>query len=436
VHWLVHIFIALVVAGLGLFAGGFVGDRCVHWYRVSSFEGGSGFFVIGLALVGGFVGGLVGLITAAVRGARTAPEHFQSCGVAAGILAGLTLLTLALCRVFADVAPELDGRPLVLEVEVRLPVGATPATNGPSTVTLSALRDHTVVRSREGLLHPENARLDQGRWIVPGDVPLFTESRTRSIDFALADTPLTGFVLPLPARPGREFLEWSKWGPRPPAGEPPWPDTKPSYRFRIQKVPEPPPPMTAEEFQAEQEAKLTANFQAIPADAPLTNWFTFTAYGMREDLRSNAVSRIVAKPGYLAELTGLMVSDDARVAEAALRVVELLPPAGPDLNASVTAAGQDLIQRIRKVNATTPEQDPGYHGFADISIRFTGWVTAVQTLREKAGGDFIPELKAILELSRARPDSIAMGSDVRRVASYYLKEWAGIEPLPGDPPPR
>ena len=29
-----------------------------------------------------------------------------------------------------------------------------------------------------------------------------------------------------------------------------------------------------------------------------------------------------------------------------------------------------------------------------------------------------------------------MQQDVRRVASYYLKTWVGVEPLPGDPPPR
>jgi len=56
-------------------------------------------------------------------------------------------------------------------------------------------------------------------------------------------------------------------------------------------------------------------------------------------------------------------------------------------------------------------------------------------LREKNGGDFTPELKTILELSRVRKESRSMRVDVCRVASYYLHEWAGIEPLPGDPKP-
>lgn len=58
------------------------------------------------------------------------------------------------------------------------------------------------------------------------------------------------------------------------------------------------------------------------------------------------------------------------------------------------------------------------------------------TLREKCGGDFTPELKTILELSRARPDSHCMRADICRVASFYLHEWTGLAPLPTDPKPR
>jgi hypothetical protein len=39
-------------------------------------------------------------------------------------------------------------------------------------------------------------------------------------------------------------------------------------------------------------------------------------------------------------------------------------------------------------------------------------------------------------LSRVREDSYVMRVDVRRVASYYMQQWAGLAPLAGDPPPR
>ena len=66
----------------------------------------------------------------------------------------------------------------------------------------------------------------------------------------------------------------------------------------------------------------------------------------------------------------------------------------------------------------------------------SAWMEAVRPLREKSGGDFIPELKEILTLSRVRDDSYVMKQDIRRVASYYAQQWAGLAPLPGDPPPR
>jgi hypothetical protein len=64
------------------------------------------------------------------------------------------------------------------------------------------------------------------------------------------------------------------------------------------------------------------------------------------------------------------------------------------------------------------------------------WHITITSLREKSGGDFTPELKTILELSRVKKDSVRMQIDVCRVASYYLHVWAGVEPLPTDPPPR
>ena len=51
-HWITCFFLSLPIAALGLLGGGFIGNACVRWYRVSSFEGGSGYFVIGLALLG------------------------------------------------------------------------------------------------------------------------------------------------------------------------------------------------------------------------------------------------------------------------------------------------------------------------------------------------------------------------------------------------
>lgn len=108
----------------------------------------------------------------------------------------------------------------------------------------------------------------------------------------------------------------------------------------------------------------------------------------------------------------------------------------PALVPYVVAGGRDIIDRITSVNNASLEQDPRYEGAADVSIRFSAWMVAVRTLRDKANGDFIPELREMLVLSRVRTDSYVMQQTVRRVASYYMELWAGEPPLPGDPPPR
>ena len=85
---------------------------------------------------------------------------------------------------------------------------------------------------------------------------------------------------------------------------------------------------------------------------------------------------------------------------------------------------------------TTPGPVPMVTLTIAASMRFSAWMAAVQFLRENADGNFTAELRQILELSRARSDSIAMRQDVCRVASYYLHQWAGVDPLPTDPNPR
>ena len=62
--WLGSFGIALLNGLLGLLLGGFVGAGCVKWFQISSFEGKSGFAIVGCALLGGIVAFVIGLITA------------------------------------------------------------------------------------------------------------------------------------------------------------------------------------------------------------------------------------------------------------------------------------------------------------------------------------------------------------------------------------
>lgn len=41
-------------------------------------------------------------------------------------------------------------------------------------------------------------------------------------------------LMALPSKAGTE--QWSEWLPRPRPGDPPWPDTKAPYRFRVARI--------------------------------------------------------------------------------------------------------------------------------------------------------------------------------------------------------
>ncbi len=436
--WLISFVVALICGVAGLLLAGFIANACTSWYHVSSREGAAGYFVMFMGLGGGIAGIIVGLITARIAAGQFGPGFGKELGCALGVVLLIGGVSALLCRLFADVAPEIDGRDLMLEVEFRFPNTAPsdkpPTADGEWLFRFASLAGHTQRKVEDGKLHGDKARLEAGRWIVPAEVYLFTERGRRVIDLQRNGQDAGGFLVSLPARPDRKFLEWSGWLPIQQANGQPWPADKLSYRFRAQKTVPPPPPKTQAEYKAEEAAAKEAEFVALPPDAPLERLLPYLDYEQPQTER--AAQRIAARPNLLAELSKLALDNDPRTAEKALRCLEKLPVLTPEFIPPVEAVGRDLAERIRKVNATTVEEDPSYHGAADVSIRFSAWMCAARALRAKCGGDFTKELKPILELSRVRPDSYVMRADVCRVASYYLHQWAGIEPLPTDPKPK
>lgn len=230
--WPGSILVALLSGGLGLLAAGLVMSACVGWYRVSHFEGKAGYAVVAVALLGGIAAFVVGLAVARLTGAGFP----GTLGIASGIIVLLALLSAAVARALADVPPTTDGQELTLEIEVRLPTGATIATDGESYIHLHSVVRRVARKSERGELRSAEARLSDGRWIVPGSAYLFTGRGMRSIGIVLPGQEPFGFLVPLPARPKPVHEAWSDWFPRPKAPNPPWPDSKPSFRFRVRRM--------------------------------------------------------------------------------------------------------------------------------------------------------------------------------------------------------
>lgn len=223
--WLASIAVAILSGLATMLAAGFVATLAVDWHRISSFEGNSGYFVVGLALVGLVGGVIVGFVVSRYLG----HGFLKALGVSLAITGGCIGVIGGISRLLADVPPTLGGETVALAVEFRWPAGQ-PLPAADSTewfLRLHSLTAGTLRTSRNGPLWREDARQEDGHWIVPGAVSLFTERGDRIIDVVPDSILKNGFKVPIGRSPKRSQLEWSEWLPR---------TTGPdgiTYRFRV-----------------------------------------------------------------------------------------------------------------------------------------------------------------------------------------------------------
>lgn len=233
--WLVSIVIALATAVVGTVASGYVASLSADWYRVSSFEGKSGFMVVGIALAGGLASFVLALVVCRVVAAWPEPGALKALALSMGLVIALAGTAAGAARWLADVPPRIDGDELLLAVEFRFPLGhAGPGTGDARewAVRLGSVSGRTMRASTMGPLWKEDARQEEGRWIVPGAVEVFTSRGGRTLDIVPEGIADKGFLVPLPRFPGKSTLEWSDWLPHARQGEPPLPEGM-RYRFKV-----------------------------------------------------------------------------------------------------------------------------------------------------------------------------------------------------------
>lgn len=240
--WFLSMVVAVITGFVALFVSGFVALLVVDWYRVSSFEGGSGYAVVASALLGSLAGGVIGLVSSRLLAAAGRPGFLWSAGAACGVVLATGAVVAAAARLLADVPPELNGQRMLLAVELRWPASGAPdpaASGGVGRITLGSIGLGRRMRvSNDGPLWLDRATRVEGRWVVPGAVELFTNRGTRLLEANAGDQRLGGFILPLRGSPGREHLEWSDWMPRAKPGAAPLPDQL-TYRYRVVRVGDP-----------------------------------------------------------------------------------------------------------------------------------------------------------------------------------------------------
>lgn len=429
--WLLSLVVALLTAVAGCLGAGFLADVCVGWYRISSREGGSGYFILFMGLLGLVAGFVVGLICARVVAASAQPGFLKALGLGLGASAGLLAVIAALAWLAADFPPRLEGRLLVVEAEVRLPPGRPRPVVGEGElyswhVTLTA--DGPGRRQSLEPLRTRDAALLEGRWSLPTTLDLDTTDPGKSLGVKLGgDTQTQYFRMTLPGRPTRRDFEWSPW-----LTQATWGDLTPvpaaeacQVRYRAQFRPEPvptPPPPSREEVQAQAAQQEQAAFEALDESSPFDAWLAFTHPSKPQARREAAALALSRRPDYVAELSRRIRSQDGEQADLALRSVALLPVPPAGLAPAVEEVGRQIAQQIREVNATPAEADPSYELAGRVSWRFAGWHEAARTLHGRPGVDLRPVLKQILELARVRRESLAM-QDVVRVSGFYVEKW-------------
>jgi hypothetical protein len=397
--WLSSLVVGMLTGALGVGCAGLVANACVSWYRISSFEGKSGYFVVGMALLGGIAGFVAGVVTARIVAAGANPGFLKGLGISLAVVLAVAGTAAALARLLADVPPEIDGRQLELAVEFRLPAGEIdpPPAADDTYMSLGTSSGGTVRRSERGSLDLAAARHEDGRWIVPGRAFVFTGRGQRIVDLVVSGETRAGFIVPLPGRPDGRFAQWSQWLPQPGPGSPPWPESKVSYRFRVEEIMPPPPEPDPAEVEA-------AEFAALSATSRLAEWLRFVRYGQPEERIAAAMAAVDERQDELAQA----IRAGGELREDALVAVVRLARVTPGVAAAVVEEGRAITDAVRAFNAMS-EGDPEFHNVqVELRSRFSSWHRAWWTVHRRTGVDGRPPVQEILDLAQVRAAGTSM----------------------------
>jgi hypothetical protein len=436
---------------LGAVAGFFgmilIASQWVRWFRISSFEGGSGYYVVLMALIGSVVGGIVAFAASRVSVVGNNPSFIRGAGYALTAIAASLFIVYVASWLIADHPPTIDGRRLVVELEIRTPA-VTPLLDSagyqPSVSLFNGSRKLRGYNSNPG----STVRTEGDRRVVSTRVELGSSAATRYLYVAWSDGCQFQTTLEMPGNPGPAQFEWSPWRDEsaflPSNGwEKPAVDLIFGLRYRVQFAPDVPPPPTAAERQAQDEAEvlhhvqaLRASLTAIPHGAPIAQYLEFTDYGVPQDIKSEALARMRDSEHFTQEYAAAARHANGDTAAMWMRFAAEFPGDRAPVAEAIRLAGEDVRDRLEALDSTAKGDDDSGNVIYDVLVRFGGFFGSAFSLRELAAGDFAPELRGILKVARTRQNLPGIRSDVVRVASYYLQQWAGDAPAADDPPPK
>lgn len=380
--WPGAIFLGLLTGVLGGFYSGFMAELAVPWLRISRFEGNAAFFVLYMALLGFVVSTVVGIAVCRLAGTGGTLRGF---GGAVLVVFGLVSVAGALAWAQREETPLLAvggfARALDLAVEVRLPAGLRPAPHRDGAAYVDLQSGRSVAG---GMLRLDEARQEDGRWIVPATVEIPSAASGRILSVRQPQQATQYFPADIPARPAALDAAWRAWL-EPSSGAPP--DRAFGLRYRIVTREAPSP-----------DARRRQALAALPPDAPPEALLPFLS-ALREDVaREEAIRRLLERPDSDAVLLAWMRGPDQAAARDAMFIAGSLYPATP-------AYAEAVLARADEVARIAASIEPGPASAAMLQERagmlVDGIVAAAGGLLHREG-DLRPGLRAMAEAVRPR----------------------------------
>jgi hypothetical protein len=417
-HWLAILFFGLLTGLIGAVYGGLVADKATTWLRISSFEGGSGYFVVFMILLA-FVGSLIlGLVICTMVGGPGWSGILRGFGSAGGTVLVVITIAGALAWAQADREPLVAGQPIDLAVEVRLPPGSAKPEPDDTLQNYVALYSGSRRKTHLNQLRVEDARLEDGRWIVPTQIQIHVSEAPRMLGVKRPGHETQFFDTPIPATPKALDDRWSPWLDAPYLGSLAKPPAEQALaiRYRVVRRPAPPPePPREPTFEERQQT----TYKGLSPDAPTEEWLALTTLDTPENIRAAAIKTVAQRPDFAAALTARIRSEDQATARDAMYLVGALEPPPAEV-------GEAVREQARRVVAIAKSIDPAAEDSRDqlyerAHMLVTGVMAAAFGLR-RAGVDIRPELAAMAAAAR---DPEKPGGDIvggcERIIAHFAK---------------
>lgn len=425
-NWLLAFVIGVLCAVVGCLAAGVIAEFCTHWYHISSFEGGAGYYVVFIALgglVAGFGIGALASLAVLLQGGGFG----KGLGLSMAIVASLAVLSFGLSWLFGDVPPKLRGDELFVLVELQCPSDWQPSNKVRASQNYAVLRSLDAGnRSRHATstqLQWEKVRNEGGHVIFGDHLFLFTSTGIRALEFSLGEINVANAIVPLPGHPGAEFEQWSEWRP---AADPSGADSGYLYRFRVQR--ESDRDKEKQEQLAKRRESRRASFDRLTLTSPLELWLPFAQSSGETwdetdtDMNQKSIDTIRARP---EELVPLLNATDDHTARLAMRCVESLISYPPSMEAALREVGRRIALRITQYNSAFNETDPDTITASDLKSHFMAWASAYHRLLSEPGASLPPELHEIREAAGRGPENTEIAA-IASLADYYQEQWEAL----------